>query len=48
MLYEDPSNQWTPSQQFLFNQSAVDIDFQLRHLAEFNGNITLVTNVASF
>jgi len=48
MLYQDPKNLWKPSDHFLFNQTAVDIDFVPRHLSEFIGNITLVTNVASF
>ena len=48
MLYLDPRNQWTPQQGFLFNQSTVDIDFNKVALQQYRGNITLVTNVASF
>jgi len=48
MLYIDPSNQWTPSDMFLFNQSTVDIDLNKVPLSRYQGNITLVTNVASF
>ena len=48
MLYEDPKNQWTPSDGFLFNMTSVDIDLQKVPLAWYRGNITLVTNVASF
>ena len=48
MLYEDPNNQWTPADGFLFNMTSVDIDLQKVPLAYYTGNITLVTNVASF
>ena len=48
MLYEDPNNQWTPSAGFLFNMSSVDIDLNKVSLSAYRGNITLVTNVASF
>lgn len=48
MLYEDPSNQWTPSAGFLFNLTTTDIDLQQVALSRYIGNITLVTNVASF
>ena len=48
MLYEDPRNQWTPADGFLFNMSSVDIDLNDVELAQYRGNITLVTNVASF
>ena len=48
MLYEDPRNQWTPAAGFLFNMSSVDIDLNKVSLSVYQGNITLVTNVASF
>ena len=48
MLYLDPRNRWTPSDRFLFNQSTVDIDLNKVPLSRYKGNITLVTNVASF
>ena len=48
MLYEDPNNQWTPAAGFLFNMSTVDIDLNKVALSAYQGNITLVTNVASF
>jgi len=48
MLYIDPKNEWTPSDRFLFNMSSVDIDFGKVPLDRYLGNITLVTNVASY
>ena len=48
MLYEDPRNQWKPADGFLFNMTSVDIDLNKVPLSQYRGNITLVTNVASF
>jgi len=48
MLYEDAGNHWYPALQYLYNQTVIDIDLNIVDLDIFRGNISIVTNVASF
>jgi len=48
MLYEDSANNWLPSQGYLYNYTDIDIDLNKVDLRIFRGNISIVSNVASF
>jgi hypothetical protein len=48
MLYEDSANNWLPSQGYLYNYTDIDIDLNKVDLRMFRGNISIVSNVASF
>jgi len=48
MLYMDGDNMWTPKLPYLYDQTVVDIEYKIVPLSIFKGNISIVTNVASF
>jgi len=48
MLYMDADNMWTPKLPYLYDQTVVDIEYKIVPLSIFKGNISIVTNVASF